>query len=144
MKNDEGVTVSGVQSSLIISLDELWLACSPDGIIFNSSSADKGLLEVKCPHRCSTMSFRDAARQPSFCLKYDEQVALKTQHQYYYQVQHGLFVTGMRWADFVVWSPRELFVQRVERDDDLVDAMLPRLRLFYECQLLPALYAEAC
>ena len=37
-------------SGLIVSVDHPYLSCSPDGIV--TTSAGKGLVEVKCPFRC--------------------------------------------------------------------------------------------
>ena len=135
---------SWARSGLVVHPDEPWLACSPDGIICSSSSHDEGLLEVKCPFRCLSMSLDEAARSSSFCLKHDNQsFTLRQSHAYYYQVQHSLLVAGLRWADFVVWSPQELFIERIPVNDTLHNRMLDKLRIFYRQNLLPALFAEA-
>ena len=50
-------------------------------------------------------------------------------------------VTGCKWANFVVWTPRELFIERIQQADTF-DRMLPKLKTFYFEHLLPALYSE--
>ena len=119
--------------------------CSPDGIITDSSTSNKGLLEVKGPFCCQIMSFEQASSSPSFCLKLDNNglLALQQSHSYYYQIQHGLLATRLEWADFVVWSPRVVLVQRIYADAALQECMLRTLSSFYKKHLLPALFAES-
>ena len=101
------------------------------------------LSEVKCRHRCESISIRAAAVHSSFCLAITEdELHLKHHHQYYYQVQHGLMVTGYQWAEFVVWTPSELFIERLDRDDDLINSIRPKMKSFFHQHLLPALVAE--
>ena len=89
--------VTVARSGLIVRPDEPWLACSPDGLISNSSTPDKGLLEVKCPFRCSSMSFEEAAKSASFCLKREkDSFPLLQSHSYFYQIEHSLLVTRLR------------------------------------------------
>lgn len=135
--------VTVARSGLIVRRDEPWLACSPDGLISNSSTPDKGLLEVKCPLSCSSMSFEEAAKSASFCLKREkDSFTLRQSHSYFYQIQHSLLVTRLLWADFIVWSPTEMFVQRVHADQSLQNRMLLKLKCFFQTHLLPALFAE--
>ena len=48
----------------------------------------------------------------------DGKLFLKKVLAYYYQVQHQLAVTGFKWADFVVWMPKELFIERQPADPE--------------------------
>ena len=112
-KIGEGLSISVATSGLVISASEPWLACSPGAIISDSSASCQSLLEVKCPHHCRDKLLLDAAENLTFCLQRDPDGTLKLRkrHSYYYQVQHGMMVTGLKWCDFVVWTPAELFVQ---------------------------------
>lgn len=132
-------------SGLVVSIDFPFLACSPDGIVSVSTSTDKGLVEIKCPHRCqNTLLASVGVQDRSFCLSSnDGKLALRQNHPYYYQVQMSLLVTNFLWADFVVWTPLELYIERIERDNDLLLAMGPRLEEFYMNHLLPALFAAS-
>ena len=40
----------------------------------------------------------------------------------------------------MVWTSNELFIQRIPRDQLLLDVVLPKLKAFYFVDLLPALY----
>lgn len=55
---------------------------------------------------------------------------------YMHQMQGGMWITGRLWCDFVMWCPqlesvgKDLFVQRVLRDDDFIERMEPGLIAF--------------
>lgn len=90
---------------------------SPDRYV-----GDDGLLEIKCPYITSN-HIKNVARlnnQLDF---------LKLNEQYYYQVQHQMYVTGRKWCDFISFDPRLLeseenwrkciFILRVNFDNAL-------------------------
>ena len=130
-------------SGLVISCDVPYLACSPDGIV--STSSGQGLVEVKCPYRCRSADLYQVTRdQQSFFLELiDGKLSLKRGHKYYYQVQMSLMVLDLEWADFVVWSPHDLFIERICRNNDFLIPALPKLERFYKDHLLPALFAAS-
>lgn len=96
------------QAGLVIHPEHPFIGCSPDGLI----GADGGL-EIKCPH--------------------DETVHIGTwldgmPADHLPQVQGAMFVTGREWWDFVSYDPRQaehlnLYVQRISRDQDYIDAL---------------------
>ena len=63
---------------------------------------------------------RSACHCCSFNLKYNEnevEFYLDTIHPYHYEVCH-LFVTGVEYCDFVVWTEKDIFIQRVLPDTE--------------------------
>lgn len=84
-----------------------WSGASPDGLV-----GKDGLLEIKCP---STKTHIDTL------------LSGKAPAQYVPQMQWQIACTGRAWCDFVSFDPRmpvdmQVFITRVMRDDDLVDA----------------------
>ena len=81
------------------------LGASPDGLVFDLSSASPyGLLEIKCPHQpfLNGQTVQEACSNTDFCCRLvDEQVRLKHNHQYFYQVQGQLAVCNAQWCDFM-------------------------------------------
>ena len=83
---------------LIISPYAPWIAASPDRVVYNPSRCPSfGLLEIKCPQsenlemvKCLTVNDNNSG------------LKLKTTHDYYYQVQCQMAVTGFDWCDFIV------------------------------------------
>lgn len=94
-----------------------YIGGSPDGLVGND-----GLIEIKCPH--------------------DEQVHIGTwlngmPDDHKPQVQGNLMVTGREWLDFISFDPRQapryqLYIQRIERDEDYIShELLPGLLQFW-------------
>lgn len=112
---DTGLIV--VQSEFVTHPLYDFIGASPDGLI-----GTDGGLEMKCPH--------------------DEQVHIGTMldgmpADHAAQVQGNMMVTGRKWWDFVSFDPRQapdyqLYVQRIDRDDEYIDNMLlPGLLSFW-------------
>lgn len=62
---------------------------------------------------------------------------LKTSHSYYTQIQCQLAVTGLRRADFVVFTLKETAVVPVTFDPELWDETVSKLEVFYRDAVLP-------
>lgn len=78
---------------------------SPDGLV-----GDDGLVEIKCPNTATHI---------------DTLLSGEADKRYLCQMQWQLAVTGRKWNDFVSFDPRmpdnlQLFIKRVERDDELI------------------------
>ena len=58
-------------------------------------------------------------------------------HRYYTQVQGQLEITQKPLCDFVVWTPNDLFVQRIYKDTRFIETLLKKLNTFYIDNMLP-------
>ena len=99
------VTLTG----LVVHPEHPHLGVSPDGVV----SCDCSVLEIKCPFSCTNKSVTEAIRDDAqFCLTINEDSSfeLKKAHEYYYQVQAQMKLTGACYCDFAVWSPDEFVV----------------------------------
>ena len=88
--------------------------CSPDGIV------GEGLIEIKCPNTANHVETVLENKVPS---------------KYIPQMQCQMACTGAKWCDFVSFDPRvpedlQLFVVRVERDQEYIDAMEVEVKQF--------------
>ncbi len=88
--------------------------CSPDGIVGD------GLIEIKCPNTANHVETVLENKVPS---------------KYIPQMQCQMACTGAKWCDFVSFDPRvpedlQLFVVRVERDQEYIDAMEVEVKQF--------------
>ena len=53
----------------------------------------------------------------SFCCNLDkDKPVLKLDHDYHFQVQGQMAITGIHECDFVVWTPKDVFVQTITFD----------------------------
>ena len=88
--------------------------CSPDGVI-----AD-GLIEIKCPNSSTHIEYLTDDKPPT---------------KYIPQMQCQMAVMGAKWCDFVSFDPRlpsdlQLFVVRLERDEEYIEAMEAEVKKF--------------
>jgi hypothetical protein len=129
-------TTTVSSSELVIDLSNPCLACSPDGLVdIPDTTASRGIVEIKCPYTpakdriCPRMA---AETRGSFFCKVgsDNQIELKRNHNYFYQIQGMLAIAKRSWCDFVVWTPSGLSVQRIEFDAEFWDENKERLVRF--------------
>jgi len=89
------------------------------------------------------MSIFDASLESScFCLQNKDGKHLKENHQYFYQVQAQLYVTHLPWCDFVVWSPNEIYVERVLYNQGFIEKAIAKARAFYFDIFLPPIVSN--
>lgn len=103
---------------------ESGICLDDDGVFAYSSDGlvdDDGLIEVKAPI--------DSAKILHILDTGDVD-------EYMHQMQGGMWLTGRKWVDFIMYVPdlepvgKDLYVQRVLRDDEFIDAMVAGLQRF--------------
>ena len=117
-----------------------FLGASPDGIVIDASEKAVCLVEVKCPFNAQEKTVEEACSDiKSFCSTIcEQQPCLKTSHDYYYQVQGQMAVTGIHACDFVLWTPKDVRIQRIYFDNEFwSNTCLPKLEHFFFYFFLP-------
>lgn len=123
-----------------ISKSHPYLGASPDAAVYDPSmpSMPFGFLEVKCPytHRNST-SVEACSGTGFFCTMQVStgcrQVTLRTNHLYYSQVQGQMAIGNREWCDFVVYTNKDISMQRIKFDQQYWNNdLLPKLTQFYD------------
>ena len=103
---------------------ESGIALTEDGVFGYSTDGfvgDDGLIEIKCPASPEKIVGMWATGDLS---------------EYIHQIQGGLWITGRKWCDFIMYCPqlepvgKQLFLRRVERDDNFIDDMVEKLLAF--------------
>jgi hypothetical protein len=112
----EARTGSFVTEAGICVTDDGLFGYSTDGLV-----DDDGLIEVKAPI--------DSSKILAMWLTGDTS-------EYDHQMQGGMWITGRKWCDFIMYVPdlaavgKDLYTKRVYRDDTFIDAMVARLAKF--------------
>lgn len=110
-----------------------FIGATPDAIV--CKGGESGLLEVKCPYVARDMTISDAVSLINdFCLQPkngSENFCLKKAHNYFFQVQGQLLVTGAGFCDFVVYTKSDLFIERIFPDTETMEMLLEKLCAFY-------------
>nr|XP_055074611.1 uncharacterized protein LOC129454126 [Misgurnus anguillicaudatus] len=115
------------------------LGASPDGIA-SCTCCGKVAVEIKCPYKYRD-GLRGSSEDPYFCL--DKNGQLKKGHQYYHQVQLHMFVCNVQSCDFVVWTQKEVKITRIARDEEMLQAVLPKAEVFFKQRVLPELLTRS-
>lgn len=111
----EARTQSMVEEAGLVLTDDGMFGYSTDGFV-----DDDGLIEIKAP-----------VDSLKICEVMEGDIA-----EYMHQMQGGMWITGRKWCDFIMYVPdlanagKDLFVRRVMRDDAFIDAMVLELAAF--------------
>lgn len=102
------------------------------------------LVEVKCLYSVleAGLTFKEAARKKMICLEFapDDNLQLKRNHKYYYQVGGQLNISNRKSCYFVVYveDKQNLVVEKINKDEHLWEnTMLAKLKEFYLENVLP-------
>ena len=142
-KEDAGQTVEVEKVGLILSRNRPGYGAKLDGRVYDNATKTFGGLECKCPISKAGMTVEEACIDRTFYLKKDNEgnITLKKNHNYHYQIQGQMYITGLKWTDFVVWfGDGNEFVQRINFDsEEWSKSCLPALDYFYEKAFVPEL-----
>ncbi|KAK4887438.1 hypothetical protein RN001_003709 [Aquatica leii] len=110
-----------------------FLGASPDGLI-----GTNGLVEIKCLPSIGVNPIKDSATSTTCFEIKDGNVQLKKNHNYYFQVQGQLNITGREYCDFVIFTENDFHVEKMFVDRHFwQETMLPKLKLFFINCMLP-------
>lgn len=82
---------------------------------------EDGLIEIKCPIDS---------------IKIATMLRTGDVSEYMHQMQGGMWITGRKWCDFIMYVPdlasvgKDLFVKRIHRDETFIDSMVDQLLAF--------------
>lgn len=111
-----------------------YLGASPDGII-KDKNGQFGILEIKCPYSKKYNTLKEALKSKTFFLQEDEnkKLCLKENHNYFYQVQGCMLITGLKWCDLCVYlkESNECHIIRVEFNELFCINMYDKLTDLY-------------
>ncbi|KAL4098224.1 hypothetical protein QTP88_022868 [Uroleucon formosanum] len=101
---------------LIVDDDLHYLAATPDGLVGTDY-----VVEIKCPLKAKdSSSFIEAVmnKKITFCrIQNENEMELKKEHNYYYQIQGQMHVSKRKFCYFVVYTANWYKVQIIEYDE---------------------------
>jgi hypothetical protein len=126
---------------LIINNEFPFLAATPDGKLCENGEC--GLVEIKCPYLARDLEISDAcSKLKNFMLKEESGiVSLDKNHDYFVQIQGQLLVTGAPWCELVVYTTKDMHVERILPDIVFMRDILLKLAYFYKFHAVPFLSA---
>ena len=125
--------------------DCAWLGGSPDGIVTDSKTQQKGLLEIKCLYSARHMTIAEYVdgKKGAYLRRFNDMILLDKGHDYFFQMQGCMFLLDLPWCDFVVRTEKDMFVERIPRNNEFIGSMVKRLNEFYCRFMLPSLCTKS-
>lgn len=120
-----------------------FLGASPDSMV-DCLCCGSGVCEIKCPfkHRHNTV-LQASLSDELFCLhKVNGNLSLKKSHPYYFQVQAQLFVCDVEYCDFIVWTLKDVFIERIVPDVQFWDDCVRKASSFFIHGVLPEIMGK--
>ena len=113
--------------------DHPYIAASPDAVR-KCDCHGPAIVEVKCPISFKTDTFEEACSIKNF---YCTSQGLKSSHQYFTQVQCQMYVWEKDSCDFIVWTPKWITVECIERDDSFISSFISKCTNFFFNHIVP-------
>ncbi|KAK7093101.1 hypothetical protein V1264_008751 [Littorina saxatilis] len=132
------------ECGLLVDTAHPYLSTSPDGLVScPHCSPSRGVLEIKCPYTHRNETVEEACKDNTFCCRLvDGKVMLKRNHKYFSQVQGQMAITGRQWCDFVVWTMKEMTVERIVFDKEMWESSISKLRAFFLKGVVPEIFSR--
>ncbi|XP_035689579.1 uncharacterized protein LOC118424879 [Branchiostoma floridae] len=130
------------ESGLHINNDWPYLGATPDGLV-ECKCCGKGVCEMKCPFTAKDLLPTDLANTRNFCLKKTNDIVhLDRSHAYYYQVQAQMFICDVEYCDFVVWTKKGVFIERILPNAEFWDSATLKSKEFFDKAILPEIVGK--
>ena len=123
--------------SFVVNPKYPFLGASPDGMVCGNGIT--GIIEIRCPYSIRDMTIADAiSENMKCCLEIVEgKYHLKQAHEYWYQVQGQLLVTGAPFCDFMVYTRKYFIVERIRPHVQTMEEIFTFLRKKYASHVKP-------
>ena len=134
-----------ISMGLVVNTKHTHLGASPDGGV-SCSCCGTGLLEIKCPykHRDShPLEVADSNFYLHASSTVDGATELKRTHDYFVQIQGQMAICRRDYCDFVCWTPKGIYVERIIFVPDVFSNIKPSLDNFLLCAILSELLTHA-
>lgn len=120
--------------------DKPYLGASPDSIV-ECTCCGKGVLEIKCPF-CLKDGLPEEGFRSFCCEKKDGMWKLKKSHAYFFQIQLQMTVCNVSYGDFMVWTKKDYFVERIYRDEEFITSKCDNLKHLFINHILPEIVGK--
>ena len=101
---------------------------------------EDSLNEVKCPHNGRNEKFLAGKCFKFLTVDDDNNIVLRENSDYYFQIQCQLYISQRHFYYFVVFTFEDFFLRKIEFDRKYCEgSLLPKLNVFYTNHFRPLL-----
>ena len=132
------------ECGLVVNKNYAFLGATPDGKLCDNGQT--GIVEIKCPFTARNMKISTACQDiADFCLENNNgEIKLKTNHDYYTQIQGQLMITGCDFCEFIVFTQCDMHIERIKPDHAYMTQLIQKLSTFFRDFAKPFLSDETC
>ena len=117
-----------------------YLGATADNILSCECCTNKYCVEYKCPYSIRERNIFDSWSETGFLEKNGDQISLKKNHKYYFQVQGQMAITEIPETYFVVWTKvGEPLIEKIELDVSFWAKVFVNLVVFFKSFVQPIL-----
>ena len=111
-----------------------YIGATPD-LLVQCECHGEGLCEIKCPY--TTRDQIPSSSSISYLSSTNNGDQLKTNHEYYFQIQGQMGVSGRRYCDFFVYTSSGYHLERIMFDDLFWQSLQSSLQRFWQSYVGP-------
>ncbi|XP_062620989.1 uncharacterized protein LOC134282605 [Saccostrea cucullata] len=120
-----------MKSGLVISENYPFIGASPDSLI-SCQCCGNGIVEIKCSYTHQHNFIKDIAASNDYhILLHEDNIVLNRSSSWYTQIQTQLFCTGLQWCDFVLYTRKDMAIERIVFDPEYFDCCLKKACIFF-------------
>ena len=127
------------ESGLLVMEQFPYIGATPD-LFVQCQCHGEGLCEIKCPY-----TMRDqipSSSSISYLCSTNNGDQLKTNHEYYFQIQGQMGVSGRHYCDFFVYTSSGYHLERIVFDEQFWQSLLSTLQRFWQCYVGPEVISQ--
>ena len=128
-------------SGLVINPSYPHLGASPDGFV-SCHCCGLGTLEIKCPYCVKNQSPENFVEMLTYVETEGDDAHLKETDAYFYQVQAQLNICEVEYGDFVVWTEKGIYVERIFIQKEFFIQAVQKIENLYKYSILPELLGK--
>lgn len=131
---NRGTPVKVLPCGFVVSEGCPILGATPDARVVDFGCTDYfGIAKVKCPCTKYHVTPLDAFTDPKFFMEQTgvSECKLKEDHPYYAQVRGQMAITGARWCDFIAYTSKGIYVERILCDPVFWAGLKQKLLSYY-------------
>ena len=100
----------------------------------------KGVVEIICPHKIWDKTIKDNFKDLDFLtLNTEGNISINKKHRYYTQINSQIVLGKSDQGYFVVWTTKDIFVEKIDRDLIHWSKVSINLEVFFKSYVVKAL-----
>ena len=126
-------------AGLFVDKTRAYIGASPDKIM-QCTCHGRSVVEIKCPHKIWDKTITDNFKDLDFItLNTEGNISINEKYRYYAQISSQIVLAKSDQGYFVVWTTKDIFVEKIDRDLIHWSKVSINLEVFFKSYVVKAL-----